>query len=764
MLIGVLLLVGISYSNTLYSPPVIDDRAAFIDNPSVYTDNLSFASLKQVYDGQFGHTRFIPMLSFAIDHLLDQGNIVQFHLTNIMVHLLATMAVYLLVLGLTQTGIGSRCLVLLSPASFSLFVAALWSLHPVQTNAVTYLVQRMASMAAMFYFASLAGYVWARTSRSRPIQTISWGAFVLFMLCAFMSKENTATLPLAVLLIELTFISPDLGRRIIATSRRHSRLLLTLTFLLVLPLAIIKLTAIANSYGFRYFNLPERLFTELRVVVFYLSLLALPLPSRLNLGHDFPISHTFWNSPPTLLSFILLTLLVFGAIRYHHRHPLASFGILLFFLNLIIESTIIPLEIIFEHRLYLPSLGFFIALVALLDWSSRFIPVPDKKELKVIFSLLLLIICCILAIATSLRNHVWRDKLALYQDIARKSPQQPRAYSNLGMVLSGAGRHEEALIALQKAISLGKGQSEEYINAANNIVASFLIQKRYQEANDWAIKLTNDIPDTRMNYANFPLLMINLGISYRHLERFDDAFIAFMDGIKHKHPTHTILLLKSMENMLRDASTNEKGRRQLALGKEIESIYNRMSAAFLFEKDYKNAATYMAKALTIAPTNETALAIKKIWNDETGQNQRALMAISSANQPAASTSLHFKATSWLAGFFATRYTVLDHWVEPLLKKAVQLEPESIGAALRLAQWQVQNNEVDEAVKLTEHHLATKPDLAPLLEIAAKGYFVQGKNDLAATMLERLLEVYPATRDWKRYRKFILAYRGEEVEL
>ncbi|MFN2369325.1 MAG: hypothetical protein ABR605_10355, partial [Desulfurivibrionaceae bacterium] len=383
LLLVLLLFTALLYSNTLNSPPVLDDRATFIDNPAVYIDDLSPASLKQIHAGRFGRSRFIPMLSFAVDHLLGPNNIARFHLTNIIIHLLATLAVFLLVLGLTNTDIVKKHLVLLTPASFSIVAAAFWALHPVQTNAVTYLVQRMSSLAALFYFASLAGYVWARIGKSGPARATGWLIFCLAMLGAFYSKENTATLPLAVILVEMIFITPNLGRKIIAAVNRRRLLILTIIFLLLLPVAATKLAAIADSYagGGRHFTMPERLFTELRVVVFYLSLLALPLPGRLNLDHDFPVSLSLLNPPATLLAGLLLGFLVLAAFRVRHRHPLAAFGILFFFLNLLIESSVIGLELVFEHRLYLPSLGVIIAIVAILDRGGKFVPAPNKKEL-----------------------------------------------------------------------------------------------------------------------------------------------------------------------------------------------------------------------------------------------------------------------------------------------------------------------------------------------------------------------------------------------
>ena len=93
-------------------------------------------------------------------------------------------------------------------------------------------------------------------------------------------------------------------------------------------------------------------------------------------------------------------------------------------------------------------------------------------------------------------------------------------------------------------------------------------------------------------------------------------------------------------------------------------------------------------------------------------------------------------------------------IGPLLKKAVQLEPESLRAALRLARWQLQNGKVDDALKLAEDHLRDNPDFPPLLELAGKCYFVQEKKEEAAAMFNKLLEVYPGHPNWRRYENFI----------
>jgi tetratricopeptide (TPR) repeat protein len=761
LLFFVLLFIALIYGNTLYSPPVLDDRATFISNPSVYVDDLSLGSLKQVRSGPFGQTRFIPMLSFAVDQMIGLGSIVQFHLTNIAIHLLATIAIYILVYGLAMTPTGRKHLFSLSPSLFSLFVTALWALHPVQTNAVTYLVQRMTSLAALFYFMSLAGYAWARIGHSGLIRGFGWLVFIMAMACAFLSKENSATLPLAVLLIEGIFITPSLGKRVLARISWRHWLILAIIFMLLLPFLTTKLAQLSEGYAAhgRHFTMPERVFTELRVVVFYISLLALPLPSRLNLDHDFPLSYSLLTPATTWLSLILLVFLILIAFRVSRRHPFIAFGVLFFFLNLIIESSVIPLELVFEHRLYLPSLGFVIIIVSLIDWGGRFIPAPDAKELKAIFLLLITIVCCSLAITTSLRNHVWRDKIVLHKDIVKKSPLKPRAYANLGKELMTIDHYEEALAALQKAISLGRGQSEEYFTAANNIVSIFVSQGKFREAVNHAEDLIRNRPPEKLNYDGFPILMINLAVSYWKLERYDDSLEAFRIGLRTHNPRHTPLLLGGMEAMFLDATTKEEGRLQLNLDGSEGSTYSGIAMALFMDMDYTNAQLYLSKALSIDPDNLKIQNLKKSFDEEVNQNRQARLATNRIEINNAGNSADFRSglALDLAELIQNRYTLLNTMVGPLLKKAVQLEPDSTKAALKLAHWYLQNGNIEDTLQLVEKHLLKHPELAPLLELAAKCYFKLGENEKAAAELYKLLNVYPGHPNRKRYANFILAY-------
>ncbi|MFO7605361.1 MAG: hypothetical protein R6W72_03520, partial [Desulfurivibrionaceae bacterium] len=246
------------------------------------------------------------------------------------------------------------------------------------------------------------------------------------------------------------------------------------------------------------------------------------------------------------------------------------------------------------------------------------------------------------------------------------------------------------------------------------------------------------------------------------LDRYRDSLDAFKIGIGIHHPEHTRLLLAGMEAMLLDAAAGAEGRAQLNLEDAPESVYGRMAFVFLREKDYKNARTYLTKALALAPADKTILSIKKLYDAETAENRRARRAINSASQLAPSTGFRFKAALYLAGFIETKYTVLNPLVGPLLKTAVQLEPESLPAALELARWQMRNGRVEEALNFVEHHRRDNPNSPPLLEMAGQVYIMQDKKEKAAVVLNQLLEVYPGHPAWNSYARFINTY-GTKAE-
>jgi tetratricopeptide (TPR) repeat protein len=202
---------------------------------------------------------------------------------------------------------------------------------------------------------------------------------------------------------------------------------------------------ILAGYEIRNFSLGERLLTELRVVVFYLGQLLYPAPSRLSLEHDFPISQSLLAPPTTIFAALFLAVLLFLAVKLAGRRRLFSFAILWYLGNLLIESSVIGLEIIFEHRNYLPSMFVVVALVTIVD---RLIE-PAKAKIA-----LTLGVALIFSFWTYQRSRVWGDEELLIRDSLGKAPNSFRLHYNLGTILAADGRHAEAIEAYHRALQV----------------------------------------------------------------------------------------------------------------------------------------------------------------------------------------------------------------------------------------------------------------------------------------------------------------------
>jgi Tfp pilus assembly protein PilF len=351
--------------------------------------------------------------------------------------------------------------------------ALLFVAHPLQIQSVTYIVQRMTSLAVLFTLAALLAFVRARESAARGPRW-RWGALAIGLwLLAMGSKEIAITGPVAAWLLEW-FFWRDLDPRF----ARWSALRLGLPLLLAGAAAYALQTHdIGWGYAGKPFTPGERLLTELRVVVFYLSLFALPLPSRMNLLHDFALSRSLLDPPATLLALLTLIAVGVGAVLCARRAPLVSFGIAWCALQLVLESALLPVALAFEHRMALPLVGLCIGAA----WAV-FAACAMRPRLALPIGLAWV---AALGLATASRNALWSDEVAFWSDVAEKSPYVLAAQNNLGMALARAGRADEAEAASLRALALDPTDAE----VLNNLGALALgrgeravAEQRFREA------------------------------------------------------------------------------------------------------------------------------------------------------------------------------------------------------------------------------------------------------------------------------------------
>ena len=362
-LIAIGLIVGVAllaYSNTFHVPFHFDDRPNITQNPNVQIKVFSWDPIERLIKNTYKESiRVFSYFTFALNYYFGGFNVFGYHLVNFLIHIASGIFLYaFLLLTFNLPSLKEKY----GSISYkvALFTSLIFIAHPIQTQSVTYIVQRMASMAGMFYLLCLVLYIKGRLSTGWP-RVFYFGGMVLSYLLGVFSKENVAILPLFVALYEFYFFQN------LDLSPRGKKILLALiAILLVLGIfgfiiwgkRYINVTI--EGYAYRTFTMSERVLTQFRIVLYYVTLLLYPHPSRLNLDYDFPISKTILDPPTTLISILIVAGFIGYSIWTAKKRPVISFCILWYFGNLVIESSIFPLEMVYEHRLYLPAVGPFI--------------------------------------------------------------------------------------------------------------------------------------------------------------------------------------------------------------------------------------------------------------------------------------------------------------------------------------------------------------------------------------------------------------------
>ncbi len=440
----------LAYLNSFHCSFHFDDITAFVNNPFI----KNIHDLSNIWE--YCPCRFITFLSLALNYHFGQLHVFGYHLFNLAVHVSAAFLVYWLALLTFSTPVMKEEKITRHANLISLLAGLVFVSHPVQTEAVTYIWQRAASMAALFYLASLCLYV-----RSRLLQGINSkyyyiGAVVTAIMAMF-TKENVITLPLMIVLYEFSFFKVKQGIKYF---------LPFLFTLLIIPVTML-LTHMGQARYQEFQNVVggsggisplQYLLTQGRVVVTYIRLVILPFNQ--NLEYDYPIFKSIFELP-LLASFLFLGAIFILTKRLFLKYRLVSFSILWFFLTLLPESSFLPQkDVIFEHRLYLPMVGYSLFLV-----SSGYYLIGKKNFKAMVIGLAIIIVCY--SMLTYQRNKVWMDDRTLWGDVVSKSPRKAIGYNGLGLALYNKGDYEGAISNLKRAIEIDPKFENAYVNRAN---------------------------------------------------------------------------------------------------------------------------------------------------------------------------------------------------------------------------------------------------------------------------------------------------------
>lgn len=503
------LLVLLSYSNTFDSSWHLDDYHSIVNNRFLHINDASFKSFADVTNsGNVNITRPLSNLTFAINWYFGKDNVAGYHAVNTGIHVINSFLLFLTILFLFKTPSLKDKLSLENEYFISLLSAVLWAVNPLQTQAVTYIVQRMSSMAAMFYIIGIFLYIKARLSDSAYKKTILYFCIFLSYMLALGTKENTAILPLSLVLVEIIFFQ-DLGRSEIR--RKYFYIAAALAVIITLTGLFLFIGTdtfnIFHGYENRYFTPGERLLTEARIIVYYISLIFYPAPTRLSIEHDIDVSTSFfypWTTMPSIIIIVLLIGLGFWQVR---KRPLLSFAILFFFLNHVIESSVIGLELIFEHRNYLPSFFLFVPVsVGLKYLMDRYL---GRKSMFIVISSFVVLLVIGFGSGTYIRNIQWASEISLSLDAVKKAPQSARSANNFAKAYYEATEQYNIAIELyHKALYLKTHNRNYKAFILGNIAGVYYHLEDYRRAEKFWEKAVQMYPG--YDFAKYRLALVSV--------------------------------------------------------------------------------------------------------------------------------------------------------------------------------------------------------------------------------------------------------------
>ena len=499
------------YSNSLDCGWHLDDFHSITQNPHIQMKELTWKGLLKSLHSDLNYPeklyRPIAGLTFALNFFISGTDPFSFHLVNLLIHWLSSVFLFLFLYQTLRfpsfqgkyTG---------NAYSIALLATVLWAINPVQTQSVTYVVQRMTSLAGLFYIMSMFFYAKGRTAQDGKRRFL-YGAlcFTAFVL-AFGSKENAALLPFSILLYEGIVVQAD----IVSWIKRNKTYVLT-ALALILALSVLyvyyrrgSFLSFLNDYEERPFTLSQRLLTQPRVVLFYLSLIFYPLPGRLSIAHSYDISTSLFSPVSTLFAILSIVGAVVFAVLFSRRHRILSFCILFFLVNHLLESSVFPLELVFEHRNYIPSMVVFLPLaMGICLLIGRYENAPGMKSILAAFIVLSLVG---LGHATYLRNFAWKSEQTLWADASMKAPDQFRPHHNLGVYYQHQGRLQEAVAEFEKAL-----KSKEVNRRTEKVVTYYHLGRVYYQLGDFH-KAKGFYEQALQMDANLPPALADLAALY----------------------------------------------------------------------------------------------------------------------------------------------------------------------------------------------------------------------------------------------------------
>ena len=643
LLLGII--VTLVYSSTFQVPFVFDDFHSIVDNPRI-KDYLFFLSPQAI-----SLQRPLADLTFALNFQAGGLNLFGFHLVNTLIHIINTFLVYVIAFFVftrltayktASTGKGNadqtRILIILAALGTSLFFA----LHPLQTQAVTYIVQRYTSLFALFSLLCVWLFIKARLRIEKagqssaatsidPVSIMLIAASFVCALAAFLSKQTAIMIPGLIILAEVVlFKGTRYNWKKIALF--CTPFLFMFTFFVLYSVGVFKgdfaLGSLLEDVRARTVETPDvsrwtYLTTQFSVLVVYLRMTVLPFGH--NIDHLYPFAETFFNVR-TLLSLGLVLGIMAWAVASFKKRPVLTLGVGWFFIALSVESSIIPIrDAMFEHRLYLPMLG------PALIFGYLLLILQEKVGRRALVFAPVAVLIIALGTATVLRNEVWRDPVELWADSIHKNPENHRAWSNLGQALLARNNLPEAQRAFQESLRLERNNPQ----ALGNLGIVLARQGKYGEAVKPLKAATESMPGSFDFHYNLGVTygvsgeytkavehyqkaleirpdhlrsLMNLGVEYGRLNRLEQAALTFLKALEVSPGNPDLLMNLSVIYF-------NQGKHEQALDKMLQAERVRPNSSEIQTNlgiinhsmgNARDALQHLGRAVQLDPANNTA--------------------------------------------------------------------------------------------------------------------------------------------------------------
>jgi uncharacterized membrane protein YqjE len=518
-----LLILAISilcvYGHTLNVPFYLDDYPSIVDNLIIHQLNIN-----NIWN--YAPFRLVTYVSFALNYYFHQLDVTGYHLVNIFIHFCVGYGIYYFVSVLIRIPtVNSR--ISIAVQDYLPFLSALiFVLHPLHTQAVTYIVQRLASLAALFYIFSIAFYIHARLLEKSDFKKyILFSIAMVSVVLALFTKENSATLMIIIPFIELAFFQKSTSSRLMIIVS----ILITIFAFWMLYASIRNINPFSLSHIDTFTRLgtdtprTTYFFTQLKIIWIYIRLFFFPV--GLHLDYDIPPATADWN---VLLALICHILVIVCAFFIRKQKPIIFLSVLFYYISHLIESSILPIkDFCFEHRAYLPNIGLSILCAYI---SIDIIVNSHKTIFRYVLIGILTTVLLVSGLMTWHRNRVWNDPIALWRNCSVYSPNKARVWAELGKHLMVAEKNTEAVDALNNALKFSVDSSGQLVLNAQ-VICNLIILHHKTGNSAKAIQLADQVLQYPMNRLYRFYILNNKGNIYLENRAFSQAESCYRQAI-----------------------------------------------------------------------------------------------------------------------------------------------------------------------------------------------------------------------------------------